>query len=42
MQFDGKGFSDEQLIHIYTELVRPRMIEERCSYCCGRAASAVV
>ncbi len=29
MQFDGKGYSDEQLIQIYTELVRPRMIEEK-------------
>ena len=29
MQFDRKGLSDEQLINIYTELVRPRMIEEK-------------
>src|SRR3954463_579350 len=29
MQFDGKSYSDEQLIHIYSELVRPRMIEEK-------------
>src|SRR3954466_11900686 len=29
MQFDGKGYSDEQLIHIYSALVRPRMIEEK-------------
>src|SRR5882757_67335 len=29
MQFDRKGFSDEQLLNLYTELVRPRMIEEK-------------
>lgn len=29
MQFDRKGISDEQLVSIYTELVRPRMIEEK-------------
>jgi 2-oxoisovalerate dehydrogenase E1 component len=29
MQFDRKGLSDEQLLHIYTELLRPRMIEEK-------------
>ena len=29
MQFDRKGLSDEQLTHIYTELLRPRMIEEK-------------
>jgi 2-oxoisovalerate dehydrogenase E1 component len=29
MQFDKRGFSDSQLVHIYTELLRPRMIEEK-------------
>jgi len=29
MQFDRTGLSDSQLIHLYTELVRPRMIEEK-------------
>ncbi len=29
MQFDKTGFSDSQLISIYTELLRPRMIEEK-------------
>ena len=29
MLFDRQGISDEQLIHIYTELLRPRMIEEK-------------
>lgn len=29
MHFDRSGFSDEQLIQLYTELVRPRMIEEK-------------
>ncbi len=29
MQFDCKGLSDEQLIHLYTELLRPRLIEEK-------------
>lgn len=29
MQFDRKGLSDELLIDIYRELVRPRMIEEK-------------
>lgn len=29
MQFDTAGFSNEQLIQLYTELVRPRMIEEK-------------
>src|SRR6516164_5235387 len=29
MQFDRKGLSDSQLTDIYTELVRPRMIEEK-------------
>lgn len=29
MQFDRRGISDEQLLHMYTELVRPRMIEEK-------------
>ena len=29
MQFDRSGYSDEQLIDLYTELVRPRMIEEK-------------
>ncbi len=29
MQFDREGLSDEQLYHIYTELLRPRMIEEK-------------
>ncbi len=29
MQFDREGFSDEQLIHLYTGLLRPRMIEEK-------------
>lgn len=29
MQFDRSGYSDEQLIDLYKELVRPRMIEEK-------------
>jgi 2-oxoisovalerate dehydrogenase E1 component len=29
MQFDRKGLTGDQLINIYTELVRPRMIEEK-------------
>ena len=29
MKFDRKGFTDTELVHIYTELVRPRMIEEK-------------
>lgn len=29
MEFNRSGFSNEQLIHLYTELVRPRMIEEK-------------
>src|SRR5207344_2028352 len=29
MQFDRKGLSDEQLINLYTELLHPRMIEEK-------------
>jgi 2-oxoisovalerate dehydrogenase E1 component len=29
MQFDRKGLSDEQLLDLYTELLRPRMIEEK-------------
>jgi len=29
MLFDKSGLSNEQLIHIYTELLRPRMIEEK-------------
>jgi len=29
MHFDKSGLSNEQLIRIYTELVRPRMIEEK-------------
>jgi 2-oxoisovalerate dehydrogenase E1 component len=29
MKFDRHGLSDNQLIHLYTELVRPRMIEEK-------------
>lgn len=29
MQFDRSGFSDEKLLQLYTELVRPRMIEEK-------------
>lgn len=29
MQFDASGFSNEQLIHLFTELLRPRMIEEK-------------
>jgi 2-oxoisovalerate dehydrogenase E1 component len=29
MQFDRTGFTDKQLIHLYTELLRPRMIEEK-------------
>lgn len=29
MQFDRSGFSGEQLVQLYTELVRPRMIEEK-------------
>jgi len=29
MQFDRSGFSNEKLITLYTELLRPRMIEEK-------------
>ncbi len=29
MQFDRNGFSDEQLIELYKEILRPRMIEEK-------------
>lgn len=29
MFFDKNGFADSQLIHMYTELLRPRMIEEK-------------
>ncbi|MFY0605556.1 MAG: dehydrogenase E1 component subunit alpha/beta [Cyclobacteriaceae bacterium] len=29
MNFDRKGRSDEQLLHIYKELVKPRLIEEK-------------
>ena len=29
MQFDRTGLTGEQLVYIYTELVRPRMIEEK-------------
>ncbi len=29
MQFDKRGFSDSELVRIYTELLRPRMIEEK-------------
>ncbi len=29
MQFDKRGFTNSELINIYTELVRPRMIEEK-------------
>jgi len=29
MQFDKSGLSDDQLIELYTEIVRPRMIEEK-------------
>ncbi len=29
MQFDRKNLSNEQLVHIYRELVHPRMIEEK-------------
>lgn len=29
MQFDRSGFTDERLVQLYTELVRPRMIEEK-------------
>ncbi len=29
MQFDRHGLTDNQLIHLYEELVRPRMIEEK-------------
>lgn len=29
MQFDRSGLSDDRLIELYTELVRPRMIEEK-------------
>jgi len=29
MQFDREGLSDEELIRFYTELLRPRMIEEK-------------
>ena len=29
MQFDKRGFTNSQLINIYTEILRPRMIEEK-------------
>ncbi len=29
MEFDRIGLSDEQLVHLYRELLRPRMIEEK-------------
>lgn len=29
MKFDRKGYSEEQLLQLYTEIVRPRMIEEK-------------
>ncbi len=29
MKYDKNGLKDDQLIHIYTELLRPRMIEEK-------------
>jgi 2-oxoisovalerate dehydrogenase E1 component len=29
MQFDRKGFTDKQLLQLYVELLRPRMIEEK-------------
>ncbi|MBS1616370.1 MAG: dehydrogenase E1 component subunit alpha/beta [Bacteroidetes bacterium] len=29
MHFERSGLSDEELIHIYTELLRPRLIEEK-------------
>ena len=29
MQFDKRGFTESHLINIYTELLRPRMIEEK-------------
>jgi len=29
MHFDRSGFSDNQLVDLYTEIVRPRMIEEK-------------
>ena len=29
MQFDRSGFSDDQLIELYKEILRPRMIEEK-------------
>lgn len=29
MKFDRKGYSQEQLLQLYTEIVRPRMIEEK-------------
>lgn len=29
MQFDREGYGDEQLLQLYTELLRPRMIEEK-------------
>jgi 2-oxoisovalerate dehydrogenase E1 component len=29
MHFDKSGFANDQLINIYTELLRPRMIEEK-------------
>jgi 2-oxoisovalerate dehydrogenase E1 component len=29
MQFDRKGLSDEKLLQLYTELLRPRIIEEK-------------
>src|ERR1700744_2243337 len=29
MEFDRIGLSDEQLVHLYKELLRPRMIEEK-------------
>ena len=29
MQFDREGLLDEQLLYLYTELLKPRMIEEK-------------
>ena len=29
MQFDKSGFSDETLVHLYRELLKPRLIEEK-------------
>ena len=29
MQFDRTGLTDKQLLHLYTELLRPRTIEEK-------------